>query len=47
MQDISNACFQAEFVIDGFYEACFKTDKEIPMGIIVRLRKPCCNEKAV
>ena len=27
------------FVIDGFYEECFKTNKEIPMVMIVRLKK--------
>ena len=38
LQDIFNLCFQTGFVIDGFYEECFK-DKEIPMVIIVRARK--------
>ena len=31
IQDIFNLCFRAGFVIDGFYEECFKTNKEIPM----------------
>ena len=26
-------------IIDGFYEECFKTNKEIPMVMIVRLKK--------
>ncbi|MDD7092355.1 MAG: class I SAM-dependent methyltransferase, partial [Christensenellaceae bacterium] len=30
IQDIFNLCFRAGFVIDGFYEECFKTNKEIP-----------------
>ena len=38
-QDIFNLCFRAGFVIDGFYEECFKTNKEIPMVMIVRLKK--------
>lgn len=46
MQDIFNICFQVGFVIDGFYEECYKTDKEIPMVIIVRARKLCGIEKA-
>ena len=37
IQDIFNLCFRAGFVIDGFYEECFKTNKEIPMVMIVRL----------
>lgn len=28
-----------ENIIDGFYEECFKTNKEIPMVMIVRLKK--------
>ena len=39
IQDIFNLCFRAGFVIDGFYEECFKTNKEIPMVMIVRLKK--------
>lgn len=39
MQDIFNICFRAGFVIDGFYEECFKNNKEIPMVMIVRARK--------
>ena len=38
-RQIFNLCFRAGFVIDGFYEECFKTNKEIPMVIIVRLKK--------
>jgi 2-polyprenyl-3-methyl-5-hydroxy-6-metoxy-1,4-benzoquinol methylase len=38
IQDIFNLCFRAGFVIDGFYEECFKTNKEIPMVMIVRLK---------
>ena len=38
MQDILNLCFQSGFVIDGFYEECFRV-KEIPDVIIVRARK--------
>lgn len=34
IQDIFNLCFRAGFVIDGFYEECFKTNKEIPMVIV-------------
>lgn len=34
IQDIFNLCFRAGFVIDGFYEECFKTNKEIPMVMI-------------
>ena len=26
-------------IFDGFYEECFKTNKEIPMVMIVRLKK--------
>lgn len=29
IQDIFNLCFRAGFVIDGFYEECFKTNKEM------------------
>ena len=29
IQDIFNLCFRAGFVIDGFYEECFKNNKEI------------------
>lgn len=39
LQDIFNLCFKTGFVIDGFYEECFKDEKEIPMVIIVRLKK--------
>lgn len=39
MQDIFNICFEAGFVIDGFYEECYHTNQEIPMVMIVRLRK--------
>ena len=39
IQDIFNLCFRAGLVIDGFYEECFKTNKEIPMVMIVRLKK--------
>ena len=39
IQDIFNLCFRAGFVIDGFYEECFKTNKEIIMVMIVRLKK--------
>ncbi len=39
LQDIFNLCFQTGFVIDGFYEECYKDNKEIPMVIIVRARK--------
>ena len=39
LQDIFNLCFRAGFVIDGFYEECFKNNKEIPMVMIVRLKK--------
>ena len=39
IQDIFNLCFRAGFVIDGFYEECFKNNKEIPMVMIVRLKK--------
>ena len=39
IQDMFNLCFRAGFVIDGFYEECFKTNKEIPMVMIVRLKK--------
>lgn len=28
IQDIFNLCFRAGFVIDGFYEECFKTIKK-------------------
>lgn len=43
LQDIFNVCFKAGFVIDGFYEECYKTNKEIPMVIIVRARKTMLN----
>lgn len=39
MQEIFNLCFRAGFVIDGFYEECFKNNKEVPMIIIVRAKK--------
>lgn len=39
LQDIFNLCFQTGFVIDGFYEECYKSNKEVPMVIIVRIRK--------
>lgn len=39
LQDIFNLCFQTRFVIDGFYEECYKSNKEVPMVIIVRIRK--------
>lgn len=39
LQDIFNLCFQTGFVIDGFYEVCYKNNREIPMVIIVRIRK--------
>ena len=39
IEAIFNLCFRAGFVIDGFYEECFKTNKEIPMVMIVRLKK--------
>lgn len=39
LQDIFNLCFQTGFVIDGFYEECYKNSKEVPMVIIVRVRK--------
>ena len=38
IQDIFNLCFRAGFVIDGFYEECFKNNKEIPM---VMIWNPC------
>ena len=38
MQDIFNLCFDNGFVIDGFYEECYK-ENEIPAVIIVRARK--------
>ena len=34
IQDIFNLCFRAGFVIDGFYEECFKNNKEIPILIL-------------
>lgn len=43
MQDIFNLCFKTGFVIDGFYEECYKNDKEIPMVIIVRAKKIASN----
>jgi len=43
MQDIFNLCFRAGFVIDGFYEECFKNNREIPMVMIVRLKKVKCS----
>ncbi len=43
MQDIFNLCFRAGFVIDGFYEECFKNNKEIPMVMIGRLKKVKCS----
>lgn len=39
MQDIFNLCFKTGFVIDGFYEECYKNNKEIPMVMTVRARK--------
>ena len=39
IQDIFNLCFSARFVIDGFFEECYKNSKEIPMVMIVRLKK--------
>ena len=39
LQDIFNLCFENGFIIDGFYEECYKSDKELPMVIIVRIRK--------
>lgn len=39
IQDIFQVCFQAGFVIDGFYEECYEPNKEIPMIMIVRARK--------
>ncbi len=39
MQDIFNICFKTGFVIDGFYEECYKSNKEIPMVMIVRAKK--------
>lgn len=39
LQDIFNICFKAGFVIDGFYEECYGEEKEIPMVVIVRVRK--------
>lgn len=39
MQDIFNVCFKAGFVIDGFFEECFGDNKEIPMVMIVRVKK--------
>lgn len=39
LQDIFNLCFQTGFVVDGFYEECYKSNKEVPMVIIVRIRK--------
>ena len=39
MQDVFHTCFEAGFVIDGFYEECYGDNREIPMVIIVRARK--------
>lgn len=39
MQDIFNLCFRTGFVIDGFYEECYKSNREIPMVMIVRAKK--------
>ncbi len=39
MQDIFNLCFRTGFVIDGFYEECYKSNKETPMVMIVRAKK--------
>lgn len=39
LQDIFNLCFKTGFVIDGFYEECFKNEKEFPMVMIVRAKK--------
>lgn len=39
MQDIFNLCFRTGFVVDGFYEECFKNNTEIPVVMIVRVRK--------
>ena len=38
---------RAGFVIDGFYEECFKTNKEIPMVMIVRLKKAGANSPSL
>lgn len=38
LQDIFHLCFQNGFVIDGFYETCFRNE-ERPEVIIVRARK--------
>lgn len=39
IQDIFQLCFQAGFVIDGFYEECYGPNREIPTIMIVRARK--------
>ena len=39
LQDIFGACFRTGFVVDGLSEACFKTDREIPAVLAVRVRK--------
>lgn len=39
LQDIFNICFRAGFVVDGFYEECYKSNKEIPMVMLVRAKK--------
>lgn len=39
LQDIFNLCFKTGFVIDGFYEECYKNNIEIPMVMIVRAKK--------
>lgn len=38
LQNIFHLCFRTGFIIDGFYEECYK-NKEIPEVIIVRARK--------
>ncbi len=39
LQDMFHLSFQTGFVIDGFYEECYQSNREIPMVIIVRVRK--------
>lgn len=39
LQDIFNICFKYGFVVDGFYESSYGKNREIPMVIIVRVRK--------
>lgn len=38
LQEIMNICFENGFIMDGFYEECYKNN-EIPDIIIVRIRK--------